>query len=67
MYICLCRGLKARDVRQAVADGYTTREMLIARMGWDSPACCGRCARNASGHLLVALDELRPPVAEAAG
>ena len=67
MYACLCRGLKERDVRQAVADGYNTRNMLIARMGWDSPACCGRCARNASGHLLAALDELQSPVVMAAG
>jgi bacterioferritin-associated ferredoxin len=65
MYVCLCRGLKERDVREAAREGHTTRDALIARMGWDDPCCCGRCARNADRFVLLALDEIARPVATA--
>ena len=64
MYVCLCRGIKEREVRAALHEGHTTREALIARMGWDDPRCCGRCARNADRFVLLALDEVVRPLAD---
>jgi bacterioferritin-associated ferredoxin len=67
MYVCLCRGLKERDVRQAAREGHTTAEALVARLELDDPSCCGRCARNIRQFVLLALDECAKPAAEASG
>ena len=64
MYVCLCRGLKEQDVRSALREGHTTREALIARLGWDDPRCCGRCARQADRFVLLTVEEALKPVAD---
>jgi bacterioferritin-associated ferredoxin len=67
MYVCLCRGLKERDVRRAAREGHTTAEALVSRLGLDDPRCCGRCARNVVQFVELALDECARPAAEASG
>lgn len=54
MYVCLCRGLTERDVREAALAGATTGPVLIARLGLDDPRCCGRCARGIDRYVALA-------------
>lgn len=53
MYVCLCKGLKETDIRQASLSGLVNAESAIAAFGLDDEDCCGRCARNI--HELVAI------------
>ena len=53
MYVCLCKGLKENDIRQAASSGLVNAESAITAFGLDDEDCCGRCARNI--HELVAI------------
>lgn len=46
MYLCLCKGLTERDVDRCVEAGNCTAEALIATLGLDDAAACGRCRRE---------------------
>ncbi len=46
MYVCLCRGVKESEVRDAAARGVVTMEQLVETFGWDGDEVCGRCLRN---------------------
>ena len=46
MYVCLCKGLKESDVREAGLSGCVTARQIIAEFGLRENGCCGRCAKN---------------------
>lgn len=58
MYVCLCKGLTERDVQGAAREGSFTAEALIARLGWEDDDCCGRCAREIDGIVVLAVRDL---------
>ena len=45
MYICICKAVTERQVREAIAGGCTTVGHLRAELGLG--ACCGKCAPEA--------------------
>jgi bacterioferritin-associated ferredoxin len=45
MFVCVCRGVSDREIRQCADLGVTTLEDLRESMGVAS--CCGRCASMA--------------------
>ena len=47
MYVCLCRAVTDKQIRQAVADGASNLRDLRTRLGVASQ--CGKCARCALG------------------
>lgn len=53
MYVCLCHGIRDRDLRDAVARGATTFEALQARTGVST--CCRTCEPCAREVLHEAL------------
>ena len=53
MYVCLCHGIRDRDLEQAVEHGAHSFEELQARTGVAS--CCRTCERTARELLDSAL------------
>lgn len=49
MYMCVCKGWKESDVRQAAREDGATIEQLTSRLGLLDEDCCGLC--------LLRLDE----------
>ena len=45
MYICICKAVTERELREAIAGGCTTLGHLRAELGVG--ACCGKCAPEA--------------------
>jgi bacterioferritin-associated ferredoxin len=41
MFICICNGIRASDLRGAARGGARTTEQAYAAMGIE--ACCGQC------------------------
>lgn len=58
MYVCLCRNVTDKDIRQLVqSDGVTTMRELRAHLGVSTQ--CGKCASCAKEVLQEAVSELR--------
>jgi len=53
MYVCLCHGIRDRELKQAVDHGVSSFEELQARTGVAS--CCRTCEPLAREFLLDAL------------
>ena len=55
MYVCLCKGLTEADIQRAVGQESRTSATVIAALGLDDEAACGRCLRD--------IDDLLTPTA----
>jgi bacterioferritin-associated ferredoxin len=55
MYVCLCKGIRDKDIRQAVESGVQSMRELRKRLPVASQ--CGRCGRCAREVLLESLHE----------
>ena len=55
MYVCLCRGVTERQIREAVAEGASSMRALRVRLGVCSD--CGRCGSCARSVLAESLQE----------
>lgn len=64
MYVCLCKAVTDRQIREAVAQGATRMRDLRVALGVAS--CCGRCAGCAREILREARAAASPPRAGAA-
>jgi bacterioferritin-associated ferredoxin len=58
MYVCLCHGIRDRDLRDAVERGADSFEALQARTGVST--CCRTCEPTAREVLHEALATRRP-------
>jgi bacterioferritin-associated ferredoxin len=58
MYVCLCKGLTERDVKQAAQAIGTHPRALTCALGLDDEDCCGRCARDIEELVDLALKPL---------
>ncbi len=63
MYVCLCNGIRDRDLRDAVERGADSFEVLQARTGVST--CCRTCEPMAREvlHEALASREARPQAA----
>ncbi len=52
MYICVCRAVTDKQIRQAVAEGASNLRALRAQLGVASQ--CGKCAQCAMGLVRTA-------------
>ncbi len=58
MYICVCKGIKESDVRSLGREGITCPKLLASTLGInDKDSCCGRCLKNVSNFVTIAIDE----------
>ncbi|MGB0909903.1 MAG: hypothetical protein ACPGYT_06030 [Nitrospirales bacterium] len=58
MYICVCKGIKESDVRTLGREGITCPKQLASTLGINNKdSCCGRCIKNVSDFVDIALDE----------
>jgi bacterioferritin-associated ferredoxin len=55
MYVCLCRGVTDRHIREAVAEGASSMRALRVRLGVCSE--CDRCGSCARAVLAESLQE----------
>jgi bacterioferritin-associated ferredoxin len=46
VYVCICKGIKDSDVREAGRTGLLTPYQLKTKFGLKQSDCCGRCAKN---------------------
>jgi bacterioferritin-associated ferredoxin len=60
MYVCLCHGIRDRELQQAVDQGASSFEELQARTGVAS--CCRTCEPTARELLDTALASRRPAI-----
>ncbi|HMV39767.1 MAG TPA: (2Fe-2S)-binding protein [Plasticicumulans sp.] len=60
MYVCICKGITDRDIRNAAARGVSTVSALKRETG-----CCGQCGKCA-WHAREVLDAVRECVQPAA-
>lgn len=56
MYACVCRGITEARVRACGTQGITRPDGLIAALGLDDPATCGRCAAEPESFVALALE-----------
>ena len=47
MYICICNGLRDRDIARVAQNGATTVDQAYAALGCRT--CCGQCCEEAEG------------------
>jgi len=58
MFICVCKGIKESDVRTLGRAGVTCPRQLASTLGIDDKnSCCGRCIKNVSNFVAIAIDE----------
>lgn len=57
MYICLCKGITDKQIRQAVEDGADSLRAVRRELGVSSQ--CGQCACEARGIIRETLQESR--------
>ena len=59
MYICICKGIKESDVRELGQAGITCPKKLAETLGLDDKKnCCGRCIKNISKFVEIAVEEV---------
>lgn len=46
MYVCLCKGITAKRVREVGEAGVDTPHAIVQYFGLDSDECCGFCEHN---------------------
>ena len=46
MYVCLCKGIKESDIREAGRAGLVIPCQLKTKFGFKQNGYCGRCAKN---------------------
>ena len=56
MFLCICKGVRARDVERLGQAGVVEPEALTAALELDDDGCCGRCADNIDEFVDVAQD-----------
>lgn len=57
MYLCLCKGIKESDVREAGRAGIVMPCQLRAEFGLKDTGCCGRCSKNIHEFVEIAITE----------
>ena len=57
MYLCLCKGVTAKDVKRLAWSGITTADALIAALGLADADCCGRCLLEIDDFVALAASE----------
>lgn len=57
MYLCLCKGIKDSDVRDAGRAGIVMPCQIKARFGLKEVGCCGRCSKNIQAFVELAASE----------
>ena len=57
MYLCLCKGIKESDVREAGRAGIVMPCQLRAEFGLKDIGCCGRCSKNIQEFVEIAIAE----------
>ncbi len=57
MYVCVCKAVNERRIKEAVAEGARSMRELRAQLGVCS--CCGKCGRHAREVLETACEEIR--------
>jgi bacterioferritin-associated ferredoxin len=68
MYICVCNGIKAADVRHLGRQGIIQPERLLTVLKLEDDDCCGRCADNIDEFVDLAVEAAMEPIpAMAAG
>lgn len=60
MYVCVCKAVNERRIKEAVADGARSMRELRAQLGVCS--CCGKCGRHAREVLESARQEFQNAV-----
>lgn len=59
MYICICKGIKESDVRELGQAAITCPKKLAETLGLDDKKnCCGRCIKNISKFVEIAVEEV---------
>lgn len=54
MYVCLCKGVTDRTIRQAVDDGVSSMRELRQQFGVAAQCgCCKQCAKEVLGEALT--------------
>ena len=61
MYLCLCKGIKDSDVRDAGRAGIVMPCQIKARFGLKDSGCCGRCSKNIQAFVELATSETCVP------
>lgn len=54
MYVCLCKGISDRKLRQLGESGVTSPRELILLLGLDSEECCGFCVNHMGRMVAIA-------------
>ena len=54
MYVCLCKGISDKRVRQLGESGIDTPMALIQALGLDSEECCGFCMHHIGRMVAIA-------------
>ena len=60
MYVCLCKGITAKQVREVGETGITTPQSLVRHFALDDDECCGFCEHNI--YRLVAISRGEDPM-----
>ncbi len=70
MYVCLCKGLTEADIERAVGQEGRNSATVVAALGLDDEAACGRCLHDiddllapTSGNAVSLLPALTCPLA----
>jgi bacterioferritin-associated ferredoxin len=63
MYVCLCKGITDRQIREAIEDGTTTLRGLSSQLGCSTQ--CGRCKPQVREIRNAVLVELQPAMTPA--
>lgn len=62
MYICICKGIKESDVRELGQAAITCPKKIANSLGLDDKKnCCGRCIKNISKFVALAVEEVTYP------
>jgi bacterioferritin-associated ferredoxin len=57
MFVCICKGVREKQIRREVQRGATTFEEL--QMSLDVGICCGQCEETAKALIDETLDQER--------
>lgn len=61
MYLCLCKGIRESDVREAGRAGIVMPCQIKTKFGLNDSGCCGRCSKNIRQFVELATSEHRFP------